>query len=43
MLYYKVNSLDALDKIKEVSYYTLKDKAIKKGTKTFTLNSYKFI
>ena len=34
MLYYKVNSLDALDKLKEANCYAYKKEANKKALKT---------
>jgi hypothetical protein len=43
MLYYKVNSLDALNKLKEANYYANKKKASKKALKTSLLNSYNFL
>ena len=42
MLYYKVNSLDALDKLKEANYCTYKKEASKKVLKTLVFNPFDF-
>ena len=43
MLYYRVNSLDALYKLKEANCYTIKKEASKKVPKTAVLNPYNFL
>ena len=43
MLCYKVNSLDALDKLKVANCYALKKEASRKALKTSMPNSYNFL
>ena len=42
MLCYSINSLDALDKLKEANYYTTKEEAYKKALKPIVSDSYDF-
>ena len=42
MLCYRINSLDALDKLEEANCYAIKEEAKKKAIKTFDTNSYAF-
>ena len=43
MLYYKINSLDALDKLKEANYLALKKETSRKVSKTAIPNPYDFL
>jgi hypothetical protein len=43
MLYYKVNSLDALNKLEDANYYASKKEANKKAPKTIISNPYDFL
>ena len=43
MLYYSINSLDALDKLEEANYYASKEEANKKVSKAIVSNLYNFL
>ena len=43
MLYYNINSLDALNKLKEANYYALEKETNKKVSKTYVSNPYDFL